>query len=439
MATRDLALAALLLGALLLGTPPLAAQPAPGDGPLAGTLDAYRAVRAHEPEIDPVSVDMAAETAARRQRLAATLGEGVIWVTARDGADLDRFFQDDNFYYLTAVDIPDIALAMRVAGGEIEDEVLFLPAYDPRFTIWNGDRLFPGPDAERATGVRRTAELGEVESVLAEMLATPATLFTLDEPAVAVPDGIETDQRELRRAIASLRLVKSDYETRCLRTAVDITCAALRNALFEVAPGNFEYQAQGAIEGTFLRLGAERVGFATICGSGPNSVTLHYNANRRRMEDGDLMVMDVGAKYQYYTADVTRTVPVNGRFTERQREIYDIVLEAQRLAEAAAKPGVSMAELDQIARTYITEQGYAKDFKHGLGHWIGMNVHDVGGRVPMEVGTLFTIEPGIYLTDEALGVRIEDDYLMTEFGAVKLSASVPSDPDALQALMAGLR
>ena len=434
MAIRDLALIALLLSA-----PSLSAQPAPEDSPLAGTLGDYQRVRAHEPEIDPVTVDMAAETATRRQRLAEAVGDGVLLVTAHDGAELDRFFQDDNFYYLTAVDIPDVALAMRVAGGAIEDEVLFLPAYDPRFTIWNGDRLFPGPDAERATGVRRTAELGDAATTLAELLGDDTMLQTLGEPKVAVPDGVEIDERSLRGAIAGLRLIKSDYETRCLRTAIDITCAGLRNALYEVAPGNFEYQAQGAIEGTFLRLGAERVGFATICGSGPNSVTLHYAANRRRMEDGELMVMDVGAKYQYYTADVTRTVPINGRFTERQREIYEIVLEAQRLAEAAAKPGVSMTELDQIARTYITEQGYAKDFKHGLGHWIGMNVHDVGGRVPMEVGTLFTIEPGIYLTDEALGVRIEDDYLMTEHGAVKLSASVPSDPDALEALMASLR
>jgi Xaa-Pro aminopeptidase len=206
-----------------------------------------------------------------------------------------------------------------------------------------------------------------------------------------------------------------------------------------VAPGAWEFEPQGLLEGAFLRLGAERPGFASIVGSGPNSVTLHYNANRRQMQAGDLLVMDVGAKWRYYTADVTRTVPVSGRFSPRQREVYQVVLDAQTAAAEAAKPGVTMRELDAIARAVIDERGFGpgrKYFKHGLGHWIGLHVHDVGDYGPIEPGMLFTIEPGIYIAEENLGVRIEDDYLMTESGAVKLSTGFPSDPDAIESLLA---
>jgi Xaa-Pro aminopeptidase len=149
--------------------------------------------------------------------------------------------------------------------------------------------------------------------------------------------------------------------------------------------------------------------------------------------------MDVGAKYRYYCADVTRTVPVNGRFSPRQREIYELVLAAQTAAAQAARPGMTIRDLDTIARKVIADAGYARAFKHGVGHWIGLDVHDVGGRVPIEVNALFTIEPGIYLEDENLGVRIEDDYLMTPEGARKLSTGFPSDPDEIEALMARLR
>ncbi|HVQ26875.1 MAG TPA: M24 family metallopeptidase, partial [Planctomycetota bacterium] len=168
--------------------------------------------------------------------------------------------------------------------------------------------------------------------------------------------------------------------------------------------------------------------------------TLHYETNARQMQDGDLLVMDVGAKWKYYSADVTRTLPVNGRFTPRQREVYQAVLDAQTAAFQAARPGVTMRELDTIARQVIDAKGFGpgrKYFKHGLGHWIGLYVHDAGEYGPIEPGMLFTIEPGIYINEENLGVRIEDDYLMTENGAVKLSDGIPSEPDAIEALMAG--
>ncbi|HZM01193.1 MAG TPA: M24 family metallopeptidase, partial [Planctomycetota bacterium] len=303
--------------------------------------------------------------------------------------------------------------------------------------------------AEAATGFRRTADLSEAPAVL-QAWNTP-TLQVLGTPPAELPDGMSlpgakdpgpgqhVESDALRDVLDELRLRKSEYEIDCLANAITITTHALTESAAAIAPGAWEYEPQGLLEGAFIRLGSERPGFHSIVGSGPNSVTLHYEKNNRRMQDGELLVMDVGAKWRYYTADVTRTFPVNGRFTPRQREVYQAVLDAQTAAFEAARPGVTMHELDAVARALIDERGFGpgrKYFKHGLGHWIGLHVHDVGAYGPIEPGMLFTIEPGIYIAEENLGVRIEDDYLMTGSGAVKLSDGIPSDPDAIEALMA---
>ena len=377
------------------------------------------------------------ECARRRRELAAKVGgPAVIWVGSAPENDLDRFYQSDDFYYLSGVEIPEIGLALHVdASGQLADEVLFLPPHDPQFETWNGKRLSPGPEAEAATGFRSTAPVGEAATRIGAWEAP--TLHVAGSPPPELPAG---KPDALRAALDALRLRKSDYEIDCLANAITITTAAMRESMAAVRPGAFEYEAQGLLEGGFIRMGSERPGFNSIVGSGPNSVTLHYERSDRQMQDGDLLVMDVGAKWKYYTADVTRTVPVNGRFTPRQREVYQAVLDAQTAAAEAAKPGVTMHELDAIARAVITERGFGpgrKYFKHSLGHWIGLYVHDVGEYGPIEPGMLFTIEPGIYINEENLGVRIEDDYLMTADGAVKLSDGFPSDPDAIEALLAG--
>jgi Xaa-Pro aminopeptidase len=183
-------------------------------------------------------------------------------------------------------------------------------------------------------------------------------------------------------------------------------------------------------------------------GSGIYSTVLHYNENRRKIESGDLIVVDIGAEYSYYTADITRTYPAAGKFTPRQREIYQLVLEAQRACEKAFKPGeTSIGQLQQVAIGVMKaspvrdKQGKTLEryFTHGLGHWLGMDVHDVGSYGKIPVGAVFTIEPGIYIPDEQLGVRIEDDYLATDKGLIKLSSKIPSDPDAIEALVSRAR
>ena len=182
--------------------------------------------------------------------------------------------------------------------------------------------------------------------------------------------------------------------------------------------------------------GVDSVDF-TIVGSGPNSCILHYGKNRRRMEEGDLVVVDVGAEYRYYTADITRTFPVSGKYSPRQREIYDIVLRAQQEAFEQVKPGSTMGAVHKRAVEVIEEAGYRKYFIHGTSHWLGLDVHDVGERNrKFEPGMLLTVEPGIYIPEENLGIRIEDDLLVAENGYIHLSAALPRDPEAIERIVA---
>jgi len=177
-----------------------------------------------------------------------------------------------------------------------------------------------------------------------------------------------------------------------------------------------------------MEQGCERVAYAPIVGSGPNSTVLHYNASTRRMDRGEVVVLDAAAECQGYTSDITRTIPVGGKFNGRQKEIYSVVLGAQNAAMAAAKPGVSMADLNKIAKKYMDDNGgYGKYFIHGLGHPVGLDVHDLGDFGPLEAGDVVTIEPGIYIPEEGIGVRIEDVIVITETGNRLMSAALPRE------------
>jgi Xaa-Pro aminopeptidase len=196
-----------------------------------------------------------------------------------------------------------------------------------------------------------------------------------------------------------------------------------------------EYEVEAALEFEFRRNGAERPGFPSIVGSGPFSTILHYDKSERRMQAGDLVVVDVGAEYGGYSGDVTRTFPVSGRFSPRQREIYQIVLDAQKAAIAKIKPGVRINDVHEAAMNYIRSKGYEKYFIHGTSHHIGLEVHDVGDTFrPLEANMVITVEPGIYLPDEQIGIRIEDDVLVTADGSRVLSI-FPREINEIEALV----
>ncbi len=411
-----------------------------------------------------------AEYSARRQKLLAQIKDGiVVMVGAReeDLGEVGRFRQHNDFMYLSGVQTPAAYLIFVPAGvipGKPQHETVFIPARDIKHEQWTGVQLGPGPDAERLFGLEEVAASTAFKERLNELLTKPSSE---DKPLpkiyTVIPTGPGSDiSRESRfvetlrqsypknaivdvsKLVAELRKVKSPSEIELLQKAVDVSIEGHREITRAIKPGAYEYEAQAVLEAAWTRLGSERPGYPSIVGSGINGTILHYNENRKRIEAGELVVVDAAAEYSYYTADITRTFPASGKFTPRQREVYQLVLDAQRAAERAFVPGKSsIADLQRTARDVMKasplrdKQGATLDkyFIHGLGHWIGMDVHDVGVYSVLPVGSVFTIEPGIYLPDEGFGVRIEDDYVVTDKGLVKMSAKLPSEPDEIERMM----
>lgn len=375
---------------------------------------------------------------ARRSVLAEELGDGVLLIQAgpEEGG---RFEADVDFFWLTGLHRPDAKLLLVAKNGKLEREELYLPVQTPQQRLWEGPKTNP-EDLAKSGQYAKVLDIKEFDSEELKQLGDKRGVLAVDEWTIAELVEWGIDVKRARKALNSLQVIKSAAEIAALETAVDITQAAIADAILVALPGNYEYQAEAAILAGFRKRGSEFQAFPPICGSGPNGCFLHYRANQRLMQDGDLLLMDVGAKYAGYSADVTRTIPVNGKFSPRQRELYDMVLAAQTLAVAALRPGVSMRDVHKVAADYFTELEVRQHFKHGLGHQLGIRVHDVPGfRGKLKAGMLVTVEPGLYLSDEGIGIRIEDDYLITEDGSRKLSDSIPSDPDALEAYIARLR
>jgi Xaa-Pro aminopeptidase len=441
----------LILAACVV-VPALAAQGRPSPAP--SPLGAWTPV----PELPGMGrpVDTAS-VAARRRALLARLGRGVVLIPAAHERELERDYVQDNdfrqnntFFYFTELETQD-AWLLLVAGGAGET-MLFLPARDPLQERWTGLRLGPDSTAVRLSGIARVLPTDSLDAALAGALYRargplylPLDQATRDEPRFRDLVFAGSDVRNLRPSADSMRLVKDADEIGRMRKAVDISVLGHIAAMQAARPGAWEYEIEAALEAGFRRNGADRVGYPSIVGSGPNSTTLHYDVNRRQTRDGDLIVVDAGAEWGQYTADVTRTFPVNGKFTQRQKAIYDLVLATQQAAFDSTRPGTTIAQLNRIAREYMrTHSGTLCGaqtcdayFIHGLSHWLGMDVHDVGDYgTPFRAGMVFTIEPGIYLPQEALGVRIEDDVLVTATGAEWLSAKAPKTTAEIERLMA---
>jgi Xaa-Pro aminopeptidase len=435
-----------------------------------------------------------AEYAARRQALAAELGQklsadglGVLLLRSVPENDNSTFRQESNLYYLTGTEIPNSALILifsrpsQPSGGSPTTpparyaEYFYLPERDYRQEKWTGVKPGPGaldqetlkPDAERLatmqlTGFDRLPEgdfpprrwpkgpverssdlLGQLGRFLseAEVLFFNADPGVLGEPLgeeLVLLDELRARYPELqvkgsREALGRLRMVKSPAEIEQVRFAVEITCQAVKDALASVRSGVAEYQVQAEVERRFTLEGARRPGYPSIVASGPNSCILHYDASGRTMKKGDLLLMDVGAEFRHYSADVTRTYPVGGRFSDEQRKIYDLVLRAQEAVLGIIKPGVPFGELDRTARKVIADAGYGQYFIHGTSHFLGLDVHDAGdSSALLRAGMIFTVEPGIYIPEKEIGVRIEDDVLVTGSGAEILSRCLPRTADAVE-------
>jgi len=405
--------------------------------------------------------------AARRQALLARLNAGVAIIKGAaelsndppnsDYPQATAFRQDNDFFYLTGLETKDSWLIVTAGDSALARVQLFVPPRNPGRERWTGPALgradlaaasgIPATDIHSADSVqvflRRALEQagrGGAATLWIRHTEREVRLEFLRPPAL--PRNVRS--RDLLPVLASLRVVKDAEEIRRLSRAAELTAEGHVAAMLFAKPGVYEYEIEAVAERVFRQRGAERLGYPSIVGSGSNSTVLHYDQNRRQTRPGDLIVMDMGAEFGYYAADVTRTIPVSGTFTARQRAIYELVLGSQQAALDAVKPGVTLRALDAVARRYMAEhsgslcgaEDCTRYFVHELSHWIGMDVHDVGGLLPLAPGMVFTVEPGIYLPDEALGVRIEDDVLVTADGYLLLSKGAPRLVADLERLMA---
>jgi Xaa-Pro aminopeptidase len=410
--------------------------------------------------------------AERRAKLAAQLdGPMVLWgFTGREEfSEAYVFAQEENFYYLTGHNEEGAGLILLPTGpkGDVPNvsrETLFLPAKNSQKEKWNGFRMSPSdPGIEARTGFVAVKSFeGDFHSVVENLAKTFSNFYTIlpyqkelggyphekgvvDWLQAAAP---QAKLKDIRAQIGALRQIKSPGELAFLKEAIDLSLDAHFEAMKLMRPGLYEYQVAAKMVEVHAWGGSEAEGYTPIVGAGPNSTALHYDKLSRKMEDGDIVVLDVGAQYSGYSSDITRTLPANGKFTPRQREIYDIVLGAQNAAIAAVKPGMDFCKGDKsvhkIAYNYIDTHGkdlHGKSlgpyFIHGLGHHIGLNVHDAGDIcAPFQPGMIITIEPGIYIPEENLGVRIEDDVLVTETGHKLLSERLPRDAGEIEKIMA---
>jgi len=386
------------------------------------------------------------EYRARRAELRRSLDGVMVLFGASESEDMrSRFLQDTNFLYLSGWRDPGAAMLLTK-----DEEMVFLPERNVRGENFTGRKIGPDEaDAPKKTGFDHVLPRTAMETTFLRLLDHSRRVYTL-------PNQVEA-QRLIQMAplheqvsavapIASLRMIKSPAEIELITKAVDATVAAHLAAWKRLRPGLFEYQIASTMEQNYFDRGCEGNAYSPIVGSGPNSTILHYMADRRRMGAGEVVVMDVGAECDEYASDVTRTVPVNGKFTAREREIYEIVLGAQKAAIAAAKPGATIrgdGSLYDVAYNYINTHGkdlhgdtLGKYFTHGLGHHVGLDVHDPDTGPGLKAGMVVTIEPGIYIPEENLGVRIEDTILITEDGAKNLSAALPREPGEIEKLLA---
>lgn len=383
----------------------------------------------------------------RRANLRKSL-DGVLVLAARtEGRDeVFRSNQEPNFFYLTGWSEPGARLLVTPAR-----EILFLPHHNERLEHYVGKRSSAeDADVHALTGFEEVLSLAKFETELDKAVSDQEKIYVLQKSDFA--DKLQSlypfrQTSDAAPLIARLRMKKSPAELAAIQHATDVSLEAHRALWKRATAGMYEYQLEATLVGTFLENGCEDVAYAPIVGSGPNSTVLHYSANHRRMDRGEVMVVDSAAQCDGYASDITRTVPVGGKFSPRQREIYEIVLGAQNAAIAAAKPGIRLSgpanSLTRIAKDYMDAHGkdlhgepLGKYFIHGIGHQVGLQVHDATADGPLEAGMVVTIEPGIYIPEENIGVRIEDVILVTEHGAKLLSAALPREPDEIEKAVA---
>ncbi len=381
------------------------------------------------------------------------------------GDESFEFVPKSNFYYMTGIDSPSVILTIYKKSDDDLEAVLFLERPDEIRAKWTGD-ILDEEMAEKRSGISCFKYFDEFESFVTSVIFNnnvSKVYMDLEnrywnaEMTEDVKFANQLKQRfpwmELVNAyyiFSNLRIKKNKEEIRHIQKAINITSEAISLMMRNMRPGMMEYEIEAYFDYTLKRHGVRSKAFEPIIASGKNATVLHYTKNSAKTSDGDLILMDVGSKWGYYSADITRTIPLNGRFTQRQRDLYNIVLAGQEKVISAIKPGLVFAELNEILKDYYfkelkriglieTKEEISKYYYHGVSHMLGLETHDIGRfrEKKLEKGMVFTVEPGLYIEEEGIGIRIEDDVLVTERGCQILSKDIIKTADDIERFMRG--
>ncbi len=378
----------------------------------------------------------------------------------RSADSYHHYTPNRNFYYVSGIH-RDNAIFMLLKKADKVEATLFIERKDPMVEKWVGIKMSVD-EAKAASGIENIKYIDEFTGAFAKALTLdfenlymdlerpnwddPSTLEQgfAKEVAVKYP-GIRI--RNIYHAICTQRLYKSQEELECIKHAIDVTSKGIESMMKNAKAGMYEYELEAYFDFTLTSNGIREHAFPTIAASGENGVILHYETNNRKTEQNDLILCDLGAAYGYYSADITRTFPVGGKFTDRQKTIYNIVLKALEETTKAVKPGMKLTELNDITKRVLTdglrEIGLIKEdaeltryYYHGVSHYLGLDTHDVGDReLPFKPGVLITVEPGLYIAEENIGIRIEDNVLVTESGYENLSKGIIRTVEDIEKLM----
>lgn len=379
------------------------------------------------------------------------------------------FSVDRNFYYLTGINQSNVVL-LSIKGESQVESFLFIEPFDPIKALWDGAGLSFEEAAQLSQiPLKNVRDIQSLDQFVANLLSTSrraifgdikTAYLDLDRLKPDLPDRLsQTYAKKLaslfpyisikpnQAYLARLRTVKNDEEIARIKAGIKITQEGLHTIMDVIKPGLKEYEVEASFN-YVLNKHRAIPGFTSICASGKNATVLHYIDNHDTMNDGELMLFDLGACKDLYSADISRTYPVNGKFSARQRAVYEVVLEANKKTIEWLKPGITMAEFNQYGKNILIEgakklgliekdEEILKYYYHSLGHYLGLDIHDVGRySEPIPVGAIITVEPGLYIAEEGIGIRIEDDVLVTEDGCVNLSRDIIKEVDDIEAYMA---
>ena len=372
-----------------------------------------------------------------------------------------KFTPNRNFYYLTGIDKPNIILTILKTNKEIT-ETIYVERENEVMAKWIGTALTKNEACE-ISSIKSAKYLDELDSTISsymDRMGIKNIYFDLERQSINIPSTPAQDManrirekypyvkiKNIHNKITKHRMVKSEDEINIIKNAINITKEGILSMARNIKPGMREYEVESYFDFEIKRNGASNHAFSTICASGKNATVLHYEDNNQICNEGDLILFDLGAEYNYYCSDISRTIPINGKFTDRQKEIYQIVLSAVKKVQESAKPGLTLRDLNDIAKSELAkgcikigliknEDEINKYYFHSVSHSLGLDTHDVWLLdSKLEKGCIITNEPGLYIEEEGIGIRLENDLLITDNGCENLSIDIPIEIEELESLM----